>query len=237
VAFNTIPALAAGNSFLRVAGGLARRLSPEDVENDMHDSSAPISAFLDAAASRQPTPGGGSIAALTGALAASMGEMVLNYSVNKKDLQAHRTELESALSHLHRARELLLRLMVDDQGAYTTLTEARKLGKGDEYYAAVLLAIRVPEAIAETAVAMLEICEQLVEKVNRHLLSDLAVCCDLAMATIRCASYNIRINLPDMADQAGRAVYEDAANKIVKEGIELIQRISPRIWARVAGAT
>jgi formiminotetrahydrofolate cyclodeaminase len=63
----------------------------------MHDASLPITVFLDAAAAKQPTPGGGSIAALAGALAASMGEMVLNYSVNKKDLQSHRRELEAAL--------------------------------------------------------------------------------------------------------------------------------------------
>ena len=52
----------------------------------MHDATHTIEAFLAATAARHPTPGGGSVSALTGALAAAMGEMVLNYSVNKKGL-------------------------------------------------------------------------------------------------------------------------------------------------------
>jgi formiminotetrahydrofolate cyclodeaminase len=203
----------------------------------MHDSSTPISAFLDAAAAKQPTPGGGSIAALAGALAASMGEMVLNYSVNKKDLQAYRPEFESALFQLNHARKHLLGLMVEDQAAYTALTAARKRGGGTDIDAYLIPSIRIPEAIGNTAVAILEICDTLVEKVNRHLLSDLAVCGDLAMATVRCATYNIRVNLSDLTDDAEREEFDHSADELMTTSIELIQKISPRIWARVASAT
>ena len=203
----------------------------------MHDASVSISAFLDAAAAKQPTPGGGSIAALAGALAASMGEMVLAYSVNKKDLQAHRPELESALGELHRARQLLLGLMVEDQVAYTSLTEARKQGGGRAFEEALLASIRVPQAIGATAVAILETSSKLVEKVNHYLLSDLAVCGDLAMATVRCASYNIRANLADVSDTEQRASYERSGADSVAKGVALIRDLSPRIWARGASAT
>ena len=47
--------------------------------------------------------------------------------------------------------------------------------------------------------------KRLVEKVNRFLLSDLAVCCELSMATVRCAVYNVRANLPDVTDPSDRA--------------------------------
>lgn len=202
----------------------------------MHDATLSISAFLDAAAAKQPTPGGGSIAALAGALAASMGEMVLHYSVNKKDLQAHKPDLEFALGEMHRARQLLLGLMVEDQVAYTAMTEARKRGGGADFDVALLASIRVPQAIGATAIAMLEICDRLVEKVNRNLLSDLAVCSDLAMATARCASYNIRANLPDVADAVERGRYERAATEMVTRGISIIRNLSPRIWSSgVAG--
>src|SRR6187551_2880116 len=93
----------------------------------MHDQANTIDAFLTAAAAKQPTPGGGSIAALTGALAASMGEMVLNYSVGKKSLAAHEPAMREALAEFTRARRLLLALMVEDQVAYEALTAARKL--------------------------------------------------------------------------------------------------------------
>jgi formiminotetrahydrofolate cyclodeaminase len=204
----------------------------------MHDASLPISAFLDAAAAKQPTPGGGSIAALSGAMAASMGEMVVNYSVNKKDLQSHRPQLEAALGEFHRARKLLLGLMVEDQEAYTALTAAKKQGvTGDAFTTALLASIRVPQAIATTALALLELCDKLVDKVNPYLLSDLAVCTDLAVATIRCASYNIRANLPDVAEPAERKRYEQSAAQLVRRGIALVNQVSPRIWKQVAGAT
>src|SRR3954463_8306073 len=93
----------------------------------MYDQSTTIEKFLDASAARQPTPGGGSVAALAGALAASMGEMVVNYSLGKKDLEAFADELKPALAEYHRARGMLVQLMGEDQQAYAALTAARKL--------------------------------------------------------------------------------------------------------------
>src|SRR3954454_25286857 len=93
----------------------------------MYDQSHTIDAFLTAAAAKQPTPGGGSVTALAGALAAAMGEMVLNYSVGKKSLAQFQPELQAGLRELGRARGLLLQLMEEDQVAYEALTAARKL--------------------------------------------------------------------------------------------------------------
>src|SRR4051812_40140271 len=93
----------------------------------MYDKTTSIEKFLAAAAARQPAPGGGSVTALAGALAASMGEMVVNYSLGKKDLDAYVDELKPALDEYHRARQVLLQLMVEDQDAYSTLTATRKL--------------------------------------------------------------------------------------------------------------
>src|SRR5881394_3728144 len=118
----------------------------------MFDHKTPIDAFLAAAAAKQPAPGGGSVAALTGALAASMGEMVVNYSVGKKGLEAHQVDLAAGLNELHRARQLLLRLMVEDQNAYEALSAAKKLPEGSaerqlRVVAALLAAIGTPQAI------------------------------------------------------------------------------------------
>src|SRR6478672_1141937 len=82
----------------------------------------PVGEFLNAAAARQPTPGGGSITALVGALAASMGEMTINYSVGKKDLEAYQAKLKPALAELTRARQLLIQLMGEDQAAFEAVT-------------------------------------------------------------------------------------------------------------------
>lgn len=205
----------------------------------MHDRTTTIDDFLTAAAARQPTPGGGSVAALVGALAASMGEMTLNYSVNKKGLEQHRDVLQATLHELTRARELLLRLMVEDQAAFQAISALRKLPSDspearEKIPAALLACIRIPQTIAATCVALLDRCDQVVDKVNHYLLSDLAVCADLAMATVRCAAYNVRVNLTDVEDPADRQSIETAVNNLLSRATTIIQRVSTRIWTRHA---
>jgi formiminotetrahydrofolate cyclodeaminase len=202
----------------------------------MYDQNSSIQTFLDATAARQPTPGGGSIAALTGALAAAIGEMVLNYSIGRKNTAAFDDELRPALASLHKARTLMVALMVEDQAAYTAMATARRLPPGPERDAqfgpALLASIRTPEAIGTTAVAILTICDQMINFVNFHLLSDLAVCSDLAMATARCAVYNIRVNLSEVTVAAERQRIESGMGKLLASAGGLIQQIGPRIWAR-----
>lgn len=203
----------------------------------MFDQDSTIKQFLDAAAAKQPTPGGGSVAALAGALAASMGEMTVNYSIGKKDLAAFEGELKPALAEYHKARQVLVQLMAEDQVAYAALTAARKLPEGSaerasQLPAALAACIRGPQAIAATSVAVLELCERVVNFVNPWLLSDLAVCADLSMATVRCAVYNVRVNLPDITDPAERQRIEAATFELLSRAGLLIQQVSPRIWAR-----
>ncbi|HET6249426.1 MAG TPA: cyclodeaminase/cyclohydrolase family protein [Tepidisphaeraceae bacterium] len=202
----------------------------------MYDQSNTLQQFLAAAAARQPTPGGGSVTALCGALASAMGEMVINYSLGKKDLAAYEAELRPALESLHRARTMMLTLMVEDQEAYAALTAARKLPAGahrDAAFAAALKAcIAAPQAIGATAVAVLSICDQVINFVNFYLLSDLAVCADLAMATTRCAIYNVRVNLADVTDAAQREQIQATTSQLLAHAAALIQRVAPRIWER-----
>src|SRR5258706_2399056 len=96
----------------------------------MFDSKTSLSDFLSATAARQPAPGGGSVTALVGALAAALGEMVINYSIGRKGLESHQSNLKSAVAELTRARRMLLDLMVEDQSAYELLSSLRKLPAG-----------------------------------------------------------------------------------------------------------
>lgn len=203
----------------------------------MFDTSTTLGNFLNAAAAKRPTPGGGSIAALVGALAASMGEMALNYSVDKKGLEMYQGELRPALAELAKARALLVQLMVEDQEAFEAMNAARKLPETDpkrqgQFNAALLACIRVPESMAATAVAILGIVDRVANFVNPYLLSDLAVCADLAMATARCAIYSVRANLSDVKDPADRAAIESRIRSLLTHAGSLIQRVAPRIWQR-----
>ena len=127
--------------------------------------------------------------------------------------------------------------MVEDQSAYGSLTAARKLPATDPDRAAkidVSLAacIGAPEAIGATAAAILKLCDQLVDRVNKYLLSDLAVCAELAMATVRCAAYNVRVNLNDIVNPTERYRIDSGASRLVVESSKTIQRVIPRIWDR-----
>src|SRR4051794_11963508 len=102
----------------------------------MFNASTTLGDFLNAAAAKRPTPGGGSITALVGALSASMGEMGINYSIGKKGLEAYEGELKPALSEFEKARALLVQLMVEDQGVFEAVTAARKLPDTDPQKAA-----------------------------------------------------------------------------------------------------
>ncbi len=203
----------------------------------MHDATVTIRDFLAATAARQPTPGGGSVTALVGALSAALGEMVVNYSLNKKGLEAYADELKPALAELMRSRELLLQLMVEDQAAYEALSATKKLPadspeRKDKMPAAMLTCVRVPESIAAVGVCILERCDRLANFVNYYLLSDLAVCADLAMAAIRCSIYSVRSNLKSLDDPGDRRSVETRIGQILSRALELIQNVTPRIWER-----
>ena len=204
----------------------------------IYDHEKTIAQFLDGTAAKQPAPGGGSVAALAGALSAAIGEMVLNYSVGKKGLETHQEQLRSTLAELHRARQLMLALMVDDQSAYQALSAARKLPKGSpdwraQFVPALAASIRTPEAIAATALAVLELCDRVAHIVNPFLLSDLAVCAELAMCTVRCGIYNVRVNLADVTDPSDRQRIDATIDHLHARALPIIQRLVPRIWQRL----
>src|SRR5262249_45460558 len=141
------------------------------------------------------------------------------------------------VAELARARQMLLQLMAEDQLAYEALSALRKLPadsaeRKEKMPAALLACIRVPEAVAATGVCVLERCDKLVGFVNYHLLSDLAVCSDLAMASIRCAIYNVRSNLRSIDDPEDRRAIETTIGQILNRALLLIQSVAPRIWDR-----
>lgn len=206
--------------------------------DDLIDESSTIVAFLEAAAAKRPAPGGGSVTALVGALATSMGEMVVNYSIGKKGLAAHEPKLREALAELTRARGMMLELMIEDQAAFAALSTARKNAKdqGDRdptFAAALLTCIRVPQTIVATAVAVLDLCGELAPISNKFLLSDLAVCAELSMATVRCATCNVVINLPDVSDANERERFERSAATMIDHATARVREVVPKIWARI----
>ncbi len=197
----------------------------------------PLGDWLSAAARKQPTPGGGSVTALVGALAAAMGEMTLNYSTGRK---ANSAEAESILrdnlAELARARALLLELMEEDQRAYAELTAVRKLDdtepdKPRRVADSLAAAIRVPEAVMAAGMSVLGCASRVAPHGNRWLLSDLAVCCELALAAVRCGAINVRVNLRDL-DEGDRRRIDAEVSEMITRGLDLLRTTLAEIERR-----
>lgn len=172
-----------------------------------------VADFLDRLASKEPTPGGGSVAALCGALAAALGAMVCNLTIGKPRYAEVEAELQAALEQLEKLREQLTALMAADVAAYEQLSAAYKLPKdSDAEKAARSAAIQesltdatgVPLRIAESAAAVLDIVPVVIEKGSTVAVSDAGMAALLAETALKSAALNVWINLSSDKDE-GRA--------------------------------
>jgi len=167
--------------------------NPDDILNSS------VRNFLAATASKSPTPGGGSVAALAGAMAASLGEMSLQYTLGKKQFESHREEITQAIDKLRKAAGLMQDLVGEDMAAYALLSAALKIpaDKRDtdpSYLPAVVAAIRAPLSIGGLALHILQLCRDFLNKCNPYLVSDLGVAAALARATVHAAELNVLVN-------------------------------------------
>ncbi|MFO0830250.1 MAG: cyclodeaminase/cyclohydrolase family protein [Phycisphaerales bacterium] len=156
--------------------------------------------FLADLAAKQPTPGGGAVAGLCGALSSALAQMVVSYSLGKKSLAQHQHMLEDAARRLERARSIFLELADEDAEAYALLNEISRLPDTDPRRArdlpgATQAAVSVPMSVAAAAVDALRLLRALCGASNPHLRSDLAIAAVLAEATARAARWNVVINL------------------------------------------
>ena len=204
-------------------------MSDSETDQEVQGGDAPFADLLDAIAARKPTPGGGAVAACAGALAAAMGEMVLAYSVGRKATAEHDELHRAAAAELAAARSDLLGLLAADQRAFAAL---QAIPTGSDKSAAVAACVEVPRRIASVGVEMLKAARRVAPTANPYLLSDLAVCCELAMATVRSALYSVRVNLPDLPE-ADRIRERDAADRTLAEAKAIVQEVIPRIESRM----
>lgn len=160
--------------------------------------------FLEKLASSAPAPGGGGGAAMAGALAAALSSMVANLTLGKEKFAAQEDEVKELLAQAEAVRGTLLKLVEDDAEVFNSFMACYKLPKAtDEEKTARTAAIRaaakqaagVPLAIARAAAEVAVIAARLVVIGNPGVITDGACSILLARAAVRCAEYNVRINL------------------------------------------
>jgi len=165
--------------------------------------------FVEAVAAPAPTPGGGSVSALAGALAAALGEMVCNLSLGKKSLATHRGQIEDALRRLEELRNQLSEQVDRDAASYDRVVAAMRKPKASEAEQAERTKA-IEEASKSAALAPLVTAEMATE-VRRRVqelrgvtfagaASDLAVALAMSEAAIKGAVENVRANLPSIHD-------------------------------------
>jgi glutamate formiminotransferase len=165
--------------------------------------------FVAAVAAPAPTPGGGCVAALAGALAAALGEMVCGVTLKRKSFETHHARLEEVRQRLGALRDKLLANIDRDAESYEAFMAATKLPKATEpeqtaraeaMERASQHAAEVPLETAELAAEVERVLQPLSSTTLPQAASDLAVALALAEAARSGALENVHANLPSIAD-------------------------------------
>lgn len=170
----------------------------------------PVTNFLDELASNAPAPGGGSVAALSGALGAALVSMVGNLTLGKKGYDDVQDDIKDLLAKSEALRLELTDLLEEDVKAYSGYSVAAKMPRGTDeekaeraiaMQAALKVATDVPLSIAEAAAKVMDLCMPAAEKGNKWAVSDAGVAVLMAEAAVRGAALNVLINLGSLKDK------------------------------------
>ena len=165
--------------------------------------------FLSKTASKSPVPGGGSVAALSASLAASLSEMVAHLTIGKKGYEALEEEMQEIAKKAFQYRERLIRDIDRDSDAYNDVMAAFKLPKGTEQeqnnrkqaiQEALKNASLVPLGVAKNAFKIIELAGKVVKQGNKNAVTDGVVGVMMARTAVLSALYNVKINLASIKD-------------------------------------
>jgi formiminotetrahydrofolate cyclodeaminase len=166
--------------------------------------------FLDALASSAPAPGGGSAAALSGALGAALVSMVCNLTLGKKKYAAVQEDISALLERSEALRHQLIDLLEADVQVYTGVSQAyrmprktpeEKAARSAAIQQALKSAAQVPMQVAEACAQVLDLCTPAAEIGNVNLVSDAGVAALMAEAGLRSAALNVIININAIKDE------------------------------------
>ena len=198
----------------------------------------PLQDYLGALASEQSTPGGGSAAALSGAMGAALASMVCRLTLGKEAYAGVRQEIEELLRRAENLRLRFQQLFQEDIEAYGQLSASYKLPHGtSEEQAARSAAIQeqlvgaalVPLEVVERAAELVQCCQRIAEIGNAAVLSDVAIGAILASGAGNSASLLVRINLRAMKNDE----LVTSIGKRLNSSLALISEGSQRVTAIV----
>lgn len=184
-----------------------------------------ISDFLERLSSDSPTPGGGSVAALVGALSSSLTSMVGNLTYGKKKYEEFWENSKKNIEETKTLNEDFLSLFYEDMEVFTKLmatlglprgTEEEKQKRDEAIENAIKKAIEVPLKVMEKSKRAAELALEMAKIGNLNAISDAGIAGELALSACKSASYNVLINLNFLKDGANYKKFEAKYKKLLK---------------------
>ena len=166
--------------------------------------------FIEELSSDSPAPGGGSVAALAGALSSALSSMVCNLTIGKEKYKDVEYDMEKILDRVENIRGRFMELIDRDTEAFNRVMDAFKLPKNTEeekkvrkekIQEALKEAALVPLETARLCAEMIELCREIAEKGNKNSITDVGVSAIMAKAGLESAILNVKINLKSINDE------------------------------------
>jgi glutamate formiminotransferase/formiminotetrahydrofolate cyclodeaminase len=198
--------------------------------------------FIEEVASDRPVPGGGSVAATSGALSAALLSMVCGLTIGKRKYQEVEEELKEVLKKIEKIKGELKELVIKDADSYQAVMDARKLTRRNEIeekrgdqavQEATKLAASVPLKVMEKSLELLNLSKIVAEKGNANAVSDAGVAALMAKAAILGAGYNVKINLGSLEDENFVEQAKKTVEAIEKEAENLSGEVMKKVEERL----
>lgn len=195
--------------------------------------------FAKQTASNSPVPGGGSIAALAGALSAALAQMVAELTVNKKGYEDAEEKMKELASKAEIIREKLLDDIKRDSESFNKYMEALKLPKETDeekklrsnmMQEGLKEAAIVPFEVASLAYEIMPLADEAVVSGNKNAVTDGLVSAMMARTAVLSALLNTRINLGSIKDQEFVKEYSEKVEKLEKQAIEFEKNILVKFY-------
>jgi len=197
-----------------------------------------LTTFSEEVASKKATPGGGSVSAYIGALAAGLVTMVARITLGKKDVAQESDRLQELVREGEDLRQRFLELVVEDAESFDAVMRAFKLPKDKPdarrktIQEATMKAAEVPLRTLDSSVQVLRLAEEVAKYGATNALSDITTAVGAARAAMEGAASNVLINLDTLDDLHFVGKTRLHVSELRKEGLQMGQRILELIASR-----
>ncbi len=193
-----------------------------------------INNFLNELSSSAPVPGGGGVAALTGALSAALCSMVAELTTGKKKYAQYQEDIERITKSVIEIKNNMAKLIQKDAEAFEPLSKAYGIPKDNPerntlLEAALKVAAATPVEILKEACKIVPYLEELTEKGSKIALSDVGVAASLCKTTMESAALNVYINTKLMKDKEYAKSIEKEIKILVEKNITICEKVYQKV--------